>query len=455
MCDESSSVQHVQPKVILQSPDFQQHCRGRFVSTKHLVWTFLRSSLQAVPKLFSATWCVGARCTNCVFLLWTQLLRLAKCVAERWIQYFGPPLVIIADQGKEFVGTQFKEFTNANSILLHIIDVRAPWQNGRTERHGDIYKKVFERARWLHSPSSSVALQRLAMECNAAKNQLSNRSGYSPLQRVFGIGHRFLADLTSDDMYGPDPIYDLAATDASFEESRQIREAAMKAHAEVSIRDRIEDSVRARPRTQTVLRADDVIMVWKTNPPSKRGRWVGPGVCIGTHRGSVWVNMRGSLWKCSQLQCKLATTEESRGLEIQNQLLDDMKAEFQEFPGRRVYTVEREGIPPSDVDKQPVAPRGVPEEEDRNSALVPMSSQMTSPLPSSLTLRVTTVFEKRYKVNTCKFRLMFPVVWTVIAVIEPCLKISEIRVGPCRLMSCHVKWKKMCKMCEFSILTIL
>ena len=124
-------------------------------------------------------------------------------------------------------------------------------------------------------------------------------SGYSALQRVFGIGHRLPADLTSDDVYAPDPVYDLAATDASFE-SRQIREAAMKAHAEVSIRDRIEDSVRARPRTQTVLRADDVIMVWKTNPPSKRGRWVGPGVCIGTHRGSVWVNMRGSLWKCSQ-----------------------------------------------------------------------------------------------------------------------------------------------------------
>ena len=108
-----------------------------------------------------------------------------------------------------------------------------------------------------------MALQRLAMECNAAKNRLSNRSGYSPLQRVFGIGHRLPADLTSDDIYGPDPIYDLAAADASFEESRQIREAAMKAHAEVSIRDRIKDSVRARPRTQTVLRADDVIMVWK------------------------------------------------------------------------------------------------------------------------------------------------------------------------------------------------
>ena len=72
-----------------------------------------------------------------------------------------------------------KEFTNANSILLHIIDVRAPWRNGRTERHGDIYKRIFELARWMHSPSSSVALQRLAVECNAAKNRLSNRSGYS------------------------------------------------------------------------------------------------------------------------------------------------------------------------------------------------------------------------------------------------------------------------------------
>ena len=170
----------------------------------------------------------------------------------------------------------------------------------------------------MHSPSSSVALQRLAMECNAAKNRLSNCSGFSPLQRVFRIGHRLPADLTSDDVHAPDLVHDLPATDASFEESRPIREAAMKARAEVSIRDRIEDTVRARPRTQTVLRADDVFMVWKTNPPSKRGRWVGPGVCIRTHRGSVWVTMRGSLWQCSQLQRKLATTEESRGLEIQN-----------------------------------------------------------------------------------------------------------------------------------------
>ena len=184
----------------------------------------------------------GTKITFCNMVCWGTLYSnldktaatVSKCITERWIQYFGPPLVIIADQGKEFVGSHFKEFTSANSILLHIIDVRAPWQNGRTERHGDIYKKTFERACWLHFPSGPDALQRLAMECNAAKNRLSNRSGYSPLQRVFVIGHRLPADLTSDDVYAPDPTHDLAATDTSFEESRQIREAAMKAHAEVS-----------------------------------------------------------------------------------------------------------------------------------------------------------------------------------------------------------------------------
>ena len=43
----------------------------------------------------------------------------------------------------------------------------------------------------------------------------------------------------------------------------------MKAHAEVSIRDGIEDSVRARPRRQAVLRAEDVIMVRENEPASE------------------------------------------------------------------------------------------------------------------------------------------------------------------------------------------
>ena len=49
------------------------------------------------------------------------------------------------------------------------------------------------------------------------------------------------------------PVHYLAATDASFCKSRQIRDSAMRAHAEVSISDRIEDVFGALPWTQTVL----------------------------------------------------------------------------------------------------------------------------------------------------------------------------------------------------------
>ena len=101
---------------------------------------------------------------------------------------------------------------------------------------------------WMKKPDSKAQFRLMVVEVVSAKNRMSNRSGYSPLQRVFGIGHRLPADLTSDDAYVPDVIHDLSASDASVEESREIRLAAMKAHAEVSIKDRIDEAVRARYR---------------------------------------------------------------------------------------------------------------------------------------------------------------------------------------------------------------
>ena len=70
--------------------------------------------------------CWGTLYQLCIPILDKTAATVSKCITDRWILYFGPLLVIIADQGKEFVGTHFKEFTNANSVLLPIIAVRAP-----------------------------------------------------------------------------------------------------------------------------------------------------------------------------------------------------------------------------------------------------------------------------------------------------------------------------------------
>ena len=308
----------------------------------------------------------------------------AKTVCEHWIQYFGPSLVIIPDQGPEFMGQEFKDRYSANSIMLHATDVRTPWQNGRAERHGDIFKKILEEAMWLQAPSSADAFKIMIAECNAAKNRLSNKSRCSLLQHVLGMSHRLPAGLASDDRYVTNAIYDLAATGASFEKSRRIREAALEAQASVAAQGRVQAAVRARTRRSVKLRSDDVAMVWKSHPPLRRDKWTGSGVCIGTHRSSIWVSTRGSLWKCAREQCRLATTEQSRGLEIQNMLLQNLKVEFEKFLGRRTFVdVEREGALPEDANIVLDMPE-VPEDQDE--VLVPPEDPAVSQESSTSSL---------------------------------------------------------------------
>ena len=44
--------------------------------------------------------------------------------------------------------------------------------------------------------------------------------------------------------------------------------------------------------------------------------------------GGAWVNMRGSLWRCSNEQMRSASNEESQGIEIVNQYLGQMQKEL-------------------------------------------------------------------------------------------------------------------------------
>ena len=53
---------------------------------------------------------------------------VAAIFADKWTRYFGPPLVLIADQGREFVGQPFFDMCVKYSILLHVTNVRAPWE---------------------------------------------------------------------------------------------------------------------------------------------------------------------------------------------------------------------------------------------------------------------------------------------------------------------------------------
>ena len=63
-----------------------------------------------------------------------------------WIRIFGCPEIIICDSGKEFLADFVRKATG-HGIVVFQAGARAPWQNGKTERHGAHFKELLEKAR--------------------------------------------------------------------------------------------------------------------------------------------------------------------------------------------------------------------------------------------------------------------------------------------------------------------
>ena len=63
--------------------------------------------------------------------------------------------------------------------------------------------------------------------------------------------------------------------------------------------------------------------------------------------------------KCTNIQCKLAADDESRGLEIQNALLLDLRSELNDKRGRKTYVDVTKERPPEASDE--AAPNQAPE----------------------------------------------------------------------------------------------
>ena len=55
-------------------------------------------------------------------------------MVRRWMPIFGPPRVLVADQGRELISWKFEEMAAQHSILLWHTAVQAPWQNGVCEK---------------------------------------------------------------------------------------------------------------------------------------------------------------------------------------------------------------------------------------------------------------------------------------------------------------------------------
>ena len=271
---------------------------------------------------------------------WRTFLRV-------WGRVFGIPEILVADLGNEFRG-QFVELASQAGALVRHTAARSPWQAGKMERAGAHFKHVFERARDAAQLSSWEELKTLLYEVEGARNRYGNRSGFSAMQRQIGHSLRLPASLLSDDHLDPGLVVQSAGDE--MRRTLEIRQAAQEAYMKSQTELAITRAKNARARPYTQYLPGETVYVYRQPRERKRkhamteesheGRkptWVGPGVILAVELPSLWVSMKGELWKVSVEQCRHATSEEQMAKELLMGELEALREELGRDTQTRTY----------------------------------------------------------------------------------------------------------------------
>ncbi|CAE7422825.1 C15C7.7, partial [Symbiodinium pilosum] len=252
--------------------------------------------------------------------------------------------VLIADQGTEFLAN-FKAKCSDLGIVLHTIGARAPHQQGRTERHGALFKAVFQKAVWDCPPQDHHEWRLLLRETEAAKNKSFNRSGFSPVQRMMGHAPRTNGEVMSDDII--DPAF--LGQGQEMEKLLSARRAAQKAFVEINTSEAVKTALRSRSRVHRRFAPGEVVFVWRSwkEKGVLKPSWVGPAVVLMPEGANAYVNTQGRLWKVCNEHLRLGTSDEVRGIEAVHEVFEDLKQRFDRAGSRIIEDHTQDPLPES------------------------------------------------------------------------------------------------------------
>ena len=278
-------------------------------------------------------------------------LHIWRTFWRTWARTFGLPQYIAVDEGREFRGG-FGQLCASAGVVMFRAAARAPWQQGKVERHGGLLKEMLEKGRSQMPPATMEELRHMLYACECAKNRYSNRSGYSPTQRQIGQWPRMPSSLMSDEEV--DPALQSQNSTAEFEKLMGMRRVAQEAFMKVACQEAATRALKARPRLQRSFKAGDLVYVYRVlrqkksvrghEGPKERGpglgrkaTWVGPGYVLATEGSVVWVNMMGELWRAAVEQVRGATSEEKLGVEVISEDFSEMQRRLKRNSHRAGY----------------------------------------------------------------------------------------------------------------------
>eukprot|EP00435_Cladocopium_sp_Y103_P053328 s859_g17.t1 len=311
-----------------------------------------------------------------------------------WCRTFGSPQIVVVDQGTEFQ-KDFAERASQAGSLIRTIGARAPWQQGRTERHGGIAKGVLEKVLDQVGPVDVEEWKMCVYAVEQAKNRLFNKSGFSPAQRQLGANIRMPGSLASEDPY--DAALMRGTASQEMQRTLQIKETAMEAFIRHTTEESIRRAAKARSRPHQEFQKGEVVFVFRKPLPRKnvqvnregrRATWVGPGVVILPEGANVWISMRGELWKCAREQVRSATPQEEEAYGLLRDEMEELQHEISRKASKRGFKdITKWDVPGEDEEDPMEGPDTQPPEQrrriDQGGGSIQESSDSSSSSTSS------------------------------------------------------------------------
>ena len=249
---------------------------------------------------------------------------------EAWIGVFGSPHQLIYDQGSEFL-SDFESLLEAFGVLGTVIPVETHWKGGVVERHGAIVKTIIRRLVDVHSVTGIEELRCALQEAASAKNSLSKRNGFSPLQWVFGYDDAIAGSVLDK----PDnlAIHDHLQSGGKFALKWNMRETARTTWLQLDNSNRMRRAILSRPRQQKErFLSGETVYFYHLQHAGKPGQartdnpqcWHGPAIVIAYQGPSMlWVSWKRTMLKVPCENVRAATEEEVVGHEIVQTELED------------------------------------------------------------------------------------------------------------------------------------
>ena len=224
----------------------------------------------------------------------TKSEELGRALVDGWMSWAGAPKHLLVDLDSGFKD-KFLQLMDQRNVTVRCAAGQAHWQNGVCERHGAAWKSIWEKLVDEEHILDSELEEAIACVSDA-KNQLRNKSGYSPRQWVFGTQMRMTGDLFDDDAGVGEWNHMTACEKAG--RSQVIRMGARAAFFKCQTKDALARAVNHRARVEPQsYEPGDMVYIHRNVSQGKGQKpirtWLGPATIIGREGQNYWAARGG------------------------------------------------------------------------------------------------------------------------------------------------------------------